>query len=693
MSCNNPCVTYPQCGQCTQNTLPSEACLTQNALLESFKCVTSGIMYNTIPDGFVLAWDTATSCFLPVEPCCSGGGGGGDCCTTSINGITISTSPAITITNGPGITVTTNTSTNTITISAKPFIVVDPNTVETPSGTIDFVGCGVFNPVVTATATGIEVDICPTPGNDGDVLVSTASGPAWVAPSATSGDALFMGIFATAPATAVTGSTYQNSGTGDLYYYDGASWVLIPLASGSADGGHLGIFATAPSGAIAGDQYYNTTDGTTYQFDGTVWNAIPGGDASTLGSFATAPTATITGDTYYNTTTNGYYRWDGTSWVLLFTIPTANPITVGTAPACNTLVISAHTGINTSGVAVNIPASTFTIPAGLSGTVYVMYDVATSTVIANTTGFLTDGTVIPLGVATVPTAGGCITAWTAFIDMPEAYQAGGAQGLDATIAMNVGTLPGGGSITRPFSYRDTDEYSFVVMTGNTGVIITKTHVPTQTTQSITLTGPVGTTNTHFCGGVVLNGYTYIGIAYQISGNIINNIYYVQNTANISTLALTTNIGLPNLGVSGAYQAMYIYSDGTDMYIANDGGILINSTHVFRKASISAGTITSVSTITYGASATAFGTQAGVAFQAGYCHSHNGVIPGVLGVTTANYDVFNITGGASLFPPIPMKTASFPYVATNYNGDIYTHTSSTSEATVPSTVMAKSIYNK
>jgi len=363
--------------------------------------------------------------------------------------------------------------------------------------------------------------------------------------------------------------------------------------------------------------------------------AIP--DGGNLGSFATAPTANSIGDTYFNTTDSGVYQWDGSSWVLQYVVGSggADASNLGsftTAPVANTVGDSYFNTINNG---------------------YYQWD-GTSWILQ-------------------------FTAHT--------------QGLDATIAMNVGTLPGGGSITRPFSYRDTDEYSFVVMTGNTGVIITKTHVPTQTTQSITLTGPVGTTNTHFCGGVVLNGYTYIGIAYQISGNIINIIYYVQNTANISPLALTTNIGLPNLGVSGAYQAMYIYSDGTDMYIANDGGILINSTHVFRKASISAGTITSVSTITYGASATAFGTQAGVAFQAGYCHSHNGVIPGILGVTTTNYDLFNIAGGASLFPSIPMKTSSFPYVSTNYKGDIYTNTSSTSEATVPSTVLAKSIYNK
>lgn len=129
-------------------------------------------------------------------------------------------------------------------------------------------------------------------------------------------DGGFLGIFATAPVTAIEGDTYQNSGTGDLYYYDGASWVLIPLASGSADGGHLGIFATAPSGAIAGDQYYNTTDGTTYQFDGTVWNAIPGGgaDGGFLGIFATAPVTAIDGDQYYNSTNGTYYYYSGGVW-------------------------------------------------------------------------------------------------------------------------------------------------------------------------------------------------------------------------------------------------------------------------------------------------------------------------------------------------------------------------------------------
>lgn len=227
-----------------------------------------------------------------------------------------------------------------------------------------------------------------------------------------------LGSFASAPVANNTGDTYFNSTDNGVYQWDGASWVALYTIN------YLGSFATAPSPATAGNTYYNTTTNTLMVYNGTSWVSLSG-DASTLGSFATAPTATIAGDTYYNTTTNGYYRWDGTSWVLLFTLPTANPITVGASPACNTLVISAHTGINTAGVAVNIPASTFTIPAGLSGTVYVMYDVATSTVIANTTGFLTDGTVIPLGVATVPTAGGCITAWTAFMDMPEAYQAGG----------------------------------------------------------------------------------------------------------------------------------------------------------------------------------------------------------------------------------------------------------------------------
>ncbi len=251
-----------------------------------------------------------------------------------------------------------------------------------------------------------------------------------------------LGSFAIAPIANSVGDTYYNTTDNGVYQWDGTSWVALYTIN------YLGSFATAPSPATAGNTYYNTTTNTLMVYNGTSWVSLSG-DASTLGSFATAPTATIVGDTYYNTATNGYYRWDGTSWVLLFTLPTANPITVGTSPACNTLVISAHTGINTAGVAVNIPASTFTIPAGLSGTVYVMYDVATSTVIANTTGFLTDGTVIPLGVATVPTAGGCITAFTSFIDMPEAYQAGGGGAGDGnfvgsgTTAPAVGTTPNG----------------------------------------------------------------------------------------------------------------------------------------------------------------------------------------------------------------------------------------------------------
>ena len=129
-------------------------------------------------------------------------------------------------------------------------------------------------------------------------------------------DGGFLGIFSTAPVTAIAGDTYQNSTTGDLYYYDGASWVLIPLASGGADGGHLGLLATAPSGAIAGDQYYNTTDGTTYQFDGTVWTQIPSGgnDGGFLGIFATAPVTAIDGDQYYNSTNGIYYYYNSGVW-------------------------------------------------------------------------------------------------------------------------------------------------------------------------------------------------------------------------------------------------------------------------------------------------------------------------------------------------------------------------------------------
>lgn len=439
----------------------------------------------------------------------------------------------------------------------------------------------------------------------------------------------FLGSFTTAPTANTTGDTYFNTADNTYYYYDGTTWQ--PVFTNN----FLGNYATPPAGATAGSVYYNTTTNTLMVYNGTTWVPLSG-DASMLGSFATAPTATITGDTYYNTTTNGYYRWDGASWVLQYTVAG------GGADASNL------GGFATAPTANKIGDTYF-----------------------NTTDngyYRWDG-----------------TSWVLEFTIP-------AQGLDATIAMNVATLPGGGTVTRPFSYRDTDEYSFVVMAGTTGVIITKTHVPTQTTQSITMPGPVGTTGTNFAGGVVLNGYTYIGIVYQTSGGAINNIYYVQNTANISTIALTTNVGLPNLGTAGVYPPSYIYSDGTDMYIANDGGTVAGA-HVFRRASISAGTITSISTITYGPSATAFGTQAGVAFQSGYCHSHNGVVPGVLGVTTANYDLFNITGGASLFPPIPMRTASFPYIATNYKGDIYTNASSTSESTVPSTVLAKSIYNK
>lgn len=247
------------------------------------------------------------------------------------------------------------------------------------------------------------------------------------------------------------------------------------INNGAADGGNLGSFATAPTANSIGDTYFNSTDNGVYQWDGASWvlqYTVAGGgaDASNLGGFATAPTANKIGDTYYNTTTNGYYRWDGTSWVLLFTLPASNPITVGTSPACNTLVISAHTAINTAGVAVNIPASTFTIPAGLSGTVYVMYDVATSTVIANITGFLTDGTVIPLGVATVPTAGGCITGFTAFIDMPEAYQAGGGGGSFTVVgdAPGTGTVSGGGTID--FQSTDGTIFSTISQSGSTTIV-------------------------------------------------------------------------------------------------------------------------------------------------------------------------------------------------------------------------------
>ena len=460
------------CNKCTQTCgTNAQACLTQNALLEAFKCLTSGIMTNTIPDGYLLAWDSTSLCFEAVP---AGPGSGGCGCTYSVGGVPLLTGDNINFlpcgpitptvvnsaagvdvsfcltpgTNGQVLTtigtsviwatpsgggspcpcnpitiggvtppngnvlnfvagtgidiVTTSSGTTTnITISTEPVTAVDTDTFMVNGSAIDVVGCGVFKPQITTTATGIEIDICPTPGTNGQVLTQTASGPVWT--TLASG---------TANTTLVDNDTININGT-------------------NIDFVGCGIFDPQI-----------TTVGTGIQVD-------------------LCPSGGTNGQVIVQTAT-------GPQWANPCTL--CQPITVGTAPACNTLVISAHTGINTAGVAVNIPASTFTIPAGLSGTVYVMYDVATSTVIANTTGFLTDGTVIPLGVATVPTAGGCITAWTAFIDMPEAYQAGGGGGSFTVVgdAPGTGTVNGGGTVD--FQSSDGTIFSTISQSGSTTIV-------------------------------------------------------------------------------------------------------------------------------------------------------------------------------------------------------------------------------
>jgi len=179
--------------------------------------------------------------------------------------------------------------------------------------------------------------------------------------------------------TAAGGTTYYNTTTGDLSYYDAVtnSWVSLTTLAGDVmgttsasvvskiNGSPLGTTTrassgnvlawngtawapaastgitsstTAPTSPTAGQTYYNTTDNKLYYYDGTSWNTV-----ATATSGTTSPSSPVVGQTYYNTADSKFYYYNGTAWVAIDSTTSGSSTPTGTA-AGGTIYYNTTTG-------------------------------------------------------------------------------------------------------------------------------------------------------------------------------------------------------------------------------------------------------------------------------------------------------------------------------------------------------------
>lgn len=142
-------------------------------------------------------------------------------------------------------------------------------------------------------------------------------------------------------APGITGQLYVDINNGDLYLWDGATWlgpigptVFLQGATGpTGDSGLSPSQGAGPPGAPGsnGDVYIDTSTGDVYMYDGTTWVLIsptfvsltgpqgPSGLAGLDGGAGAVPPVApgATGQIYIDTTTGTLYVWDGSSWVII----------------------------------------------------------------------------------------------------------------------------------------------------------------------------------------------------------------------------------------------------------------------------------------------------------------------------------------------------------------------------------------
>ena len=128
----------------------------------------------------------------------------------------------------------------------------------------------------------------------------------------------------TAPSSPLAGQVYFNTGDGELYYYDGASWVSVLNESEVL----YGLFANRPAAGTAGRLYFATDQNLMYFDDGATWTQVS--------SFGNVTAQTTYGASSGNGSANSYSRSDHTHGTPSLSSATPSGLTVGGSSSAGT---------------------------------------------------------------------------------------------------------------------------------------------------------------------------------------------------------------------------------------------------------------------------------------------------------------------------------------------------------------------
>jgi hypothetical protein len=121
----------------------------------------------------------------------------------------------------------------------------------------------------------------------------------------------------TAPSSPSAGQIYFNTGDGEIYYYDGSSWVSVLNESEVL----YGTFSARPAAGTAGRLYFATDQQIMYFDDGATWSQVS--------NFGSVTAQTSYGASSGNGSSNNYARADHTHGTPSLTNTTPQALTVG----------------------------------------------------------------------------------------------------------------------------------------------------------------------------------------------------------------------------------------------------------------------------------------------------------------------------------------------------------------------------
>jgi hypothetical protein len=128
----------------------------------------------------------------------------------------------------------------------------------------------------------------------------------------------------TAPSSPSAGQIYFNTGDGEIYYYDGSSWVSVLNESEVL----YGTFSARPAAGTAGRLYFATDQQIMYFDDGATWSQVS--------NFGSVTAQTSYGASSGNGSSNNYARADHTHGTPSLTNTTPQALTVGGSGAVGT---------------------------------------------------------------------------------------------------------------------------------------------------------------------------------------------------------------------------------------------------------------------------------------------------------------------------------------------------------------------